>query len=163
MTIEEKKTAGPILVAIDFSVDSAAALAWAVRYAERSGQRLVLLHVVHEPASRPGFYRNSKQDLLQPMETVAREMMNQFLQPLLQEEFSQTLGHADRLFVPGLPPTRIVEVAELLDADSIVVGSRGRTGLPPVLLGSVAERVVELAQCPVVVVTSRRKDKDTEK
>jgi len=164
MTSDEKGGSTPVLVAIDFSADSAAALVWAARYAEQSGQRLALLHVVHEPAAEPGFYRDSEQDLLQPMETAAQEMMNQFLRPLLQEgQLSQALERAQQFFVPGLPATRIVEVAELLDAEPVVVGSRGRTGMPQILLGSVAGRVVELAHCPVVVVKSRRKEKASEK
>ena len=55
----------------------------------------------------------------------------------------------------GLPPGRIVEVARELGADLVVVGSRGRTGLPHILLGSVAERVVQTAPVPVTVVKRR--------
>lgn len=142
-----------ILVAIDFSEDSRAALDWAVHYAERCSMRLVILHVVHEPASSPGFYRKDGREPLQPMQEVANSMMAEFLaQAKAENPESKPLAEADLRFVPGLPPTRIVEVSDLLGAKLTVVGSRGITGLPHMLLGSVAERVIELSPRPVVVV-----------
>ena len=50
-----------------------------------------------------------------------------------------------------MPADKIVEVARNRHADLIVMGTQGRTGLPHLLLGSVAERVVRLAPCPVMV------------
>jgi nucleotide-binding universal stress UspA family protein len=46
----------------------------------------------------------------------------------------------------------IADTARAVGADLIVVGTRGRTGLPHVLLGSVAERVLRIAPCPVLTV-----------
>ena len=148
--------AGPCaLVAIDFSDDARAALLWACRYARREDLELVLLHVVHDPAASPGFYRKAPDALFRPMHTVAESMMIEFLADFTgrHPEFGH-LNEATRYFVPGLPPTRIVEVAQLLEARLIVVGSRGLTGLPHRLVGSTSERVVELAPMPVVVVKS---------
>jgi nucleotide-binding universal stress UspA family protein len=54
--------------------------------------------------------------------------------------------------VTGLPSGRICEVADEIGAGLVVVGSRGRTGLPHVMLGSVAERVAQIASAPVTVV-----------
>ncbi|HMB59408.1 MAG TPA: universal stress protein, partial [Xanthomonadales bacterium] len=66
------------------------------------------------------------------------------------------LESAQTLLVAGLPPGRISEIAKSLDAKMIVIGSRGLTGLPHLMIGSVAERVVHLASQPVVVVKSRQ-------
>ena len=63
----------PILCAVDFSADSCAALSWACRQAELSGAPLVVLHVVHDPASSPGFYRQMEEDWIRPMAEVERE------------------------------------------------------------------------------------------
>ena len=49
-------------------------------------------------------------------------------------------------------PTAILELADTLDTDLIVMGTRGLGGLKHVLLGSVAERVVQRAKCPVLTV-----------
>jgi len=51
-----------------------------------------------------------------------------------------------------LPPGRILEASESTGASLLVIGSRGAEGLPQLLQGSVSERVVERARCPVVVV-----------
>jgi len=146
----------PVLVAVDFSDDSRAALLWACGFIACAGGRLFVLHVVHDPANQPGYYRNEHNNPRQPMEQAAERMLEDFLASLQHEhpELSALAG-AERKLVSGLPPGRIVETAELLDAKLIVLGSRGMTGLPHLMQGSVAERVVELAQGPVVVVKSR--------
>lgn len=144
-----------VLVAIDFSEDSKAALIWACSYVECIGAKLILLHVVHDSASQPGFYRKKKADYLEPMQSVAETMMGEFLENLkLEQAGLDALESAELKFVPGLPPSRIVEVANLLNVGLIAMGSRGITGLEHMLLGSVAERVVKLAPGPVVVIKS---------
>ena len=145
----------PVLVAIDFSEDSKAALVWACQFAERMDTPLVLLHVVHDLASHPGFYHPSKTAHLEPMQDVAEAMMGEFLGQLRSEQPAlHVLDNADLQFVPGLPPSRIVEVANLLHASLIAMGSRGITSLPHKLLGATAERVAELSMIPVVIVKS---------
>lgn len=146
---------GPILAAIDFSEDSKAALVWACKFADCTGAPLVVLHVVHDLASHPGFYHLKKAEQLQPMQEIAESMMDEFLEGLRGEHPElHILDSVDLQFVPGLPPTRIIEVAGLLNASLIAIGSRGITSLPHKLLGMVAERVVELSFIPVVVVKS---------
>ena len=142
-----------ILCAVDFSGDSAAALGWACRQAALTDARLVLLHVVHDPASSPGFYRRVGSEWLEPMVAVAEDMMAEFLAAF--RAGAEHLPALETRLVRGLPPGRIVEVARGLGADLVVVGSRGRTGLPHILLGSVAERVVQTAPVPVTVVKRR--------
>jgi nucleotide-binding universal stress UspA family protein len=154
-----------VLVAVDFSDDSRAALIWACQFANCVGAPLVVLHVIHDPATMPGFYRSEGQDELRPMQAVAQSMMDEFLEEMKTiHPAGDVLKTATTRLVAGLPPGRIIEVAELLGAQLIVLGSRGLTGLPHLMLGSVAERVVELAPQPVVVVKapdreSRKKNK----
>ena len=150
----------PILVAIDFSDDSRAALLWACEYADCVGAQLILLHVIHDPASNPGFYQSESPGQMLPMKDVAESMMNDFLADTTKKQpHLEALKTADTHLVKGLPPGRIVEVADLLKAKLIVIGNRGMTGLDHMLLGSVAERVVELAPGPVVVVKSENRPK----
>lgn len=152
------------MIAIDFSEDSKEALLWAARYAAARDTELQLLHVVHDLASNPGFYKKPKDLQMEPLQDVAETMMQEFLAGIVADEpefaFLETL---ETHFIRGLPPTRIVEVARLLDVDLIVVGSRGKTGLPHRLVGSTSERVVELASAPVVVVKSEHHGKLDEK
>jgi nucleotide-binding universal stress UspA family protein len=148
--------AGPVLCAVDFSADSEAALLWAAAQAEREDARLVVLHVVHDPASSPGFYRKPGAEWLQPMEEVARQMFTEFLDAVRERNpEARGLGRIETMQVDGLPSGRICEVAAEIGARLVVVGSRGRTGLPHVMLGSVAERVAQVAEAPVTVVKSR--------
>jgi len=162
MTDAINKT-NPVLVAIDFSDDSRAALIWAAKYAGQIGVPLILLHVVHESASYPGFYHQRHKGELLPMQQVAEEMMGEFLASIKNANPDMPAVQTARIeFISGLPPSRIIEMAGMLDAGIIVIGNRGLTGLPHLLLGSVAERVVELSTIPVVVVKAdtRRKRSD---
>jgi nucleotide-binding universal stress UspA family protein len=59
--------------------------------------------------------------------------------------------------VEGLPATEIVQRAREIGADLIVIGTHGRRGIAHVVLGSVAERVVQHAPCPVLTVPVPRK------
>jgi nucleotide-binding universal stress UspA family protein len=143
----------PTLVAVDFSEDSRAALLWAAHLANLTGGRLIVLHVVHDPADQPGYYRRNRENRLQPMERAADEMFDAFLADVRRDHVSlPALERAEKTVVDGLPPTRIVEMASRLDAALIVIGRRGRTRLPQLLQGSVSKRVVQLATVPVVVV-----------
>ncbi len=143
----------PVLVAVDFSPDSEAALLWACDYARLAGAPLAVLHVVHDPADAPGFYHRGEFDWSRPMADMAAQLFDTFLADM-KARHSDVAALADlrRIQVKGLPASRIVEVAEKEEARLIVTGSRGRTGLPHILLGSVAERVVQTSRKPVTVV-----------
>lgn len=150
---KSSRRSGPVLVAVDFSDDSRAALAWAGEYARTSGAELLVLHVVHDPAAKPGFYRRKDDKRVRPMVEVSKEKMTDFMKESTKARRDlEALQTADTKIVSGLPAGRIVEVAEKVGARLIVVGSQGRTGLPLILLGSVAERVAQLAPIPVVIV-----------
>jgi nucleotide-binding universal stress UspA family protein len=64
----------------------------------------------------------------------------------------------DSIVVHGVPFHEIVETAKQHHVDLIIMGTHGHTGLTHVLLGSVAEKVVRLASCPVLVTRQPAKD-----
>ena len=145
--------AGQVLVGVDFSEDSKAALLWGARYAQQNAMLLTVLHVVHDPADKPGFYSKENDPRPRPMADVAKEMLDDFMVKMAEQNPDlQILEQADALLVTGIPSGRIVEIAEEIGAELIVVGNRGRTGLKSILLGSVAERVVQLSDVPTVVI-----------
>ena len=153
---EEKKS--PILVAVDFSRDSRAALIWACKMAALSKTPVVVLHVVHDPAEAPGTYKRDEKDDLRPMEDVAERMMAGFLKSICEDEVPRKiLDRVRTRLVGGLPVSRILEIAEKEGAALIVMGSQGRTGLDRLLLGSKAEQVVRLSPVPVTIVKSNVK------
>ncbi len=164
LTADEKPAGGPardgqILVAVDFTPDSEAALIWGCEYAGLLGVPVTVLHVVHDPADAPGSYRTQDTDLLRPMQDVAAGMMEDFLEQVRAKHPGlATLREAEAVLVKGLPASRILEQARLQKARIIVMGSRGHTGLPHLLLGSKAERVVQLAPIPVTIVKAKKND-----
>ena len=92
------------------------------------------------------------------MEEAAEEMMEAFLKKIRKAHPDQIpLQEAIPQLVVGTPVTRIVEIAEKKQAYMIIIGSHGRTGLSHLLVGSKAERVVQLSPIPVTVVKTSRK------
>lgn len=150
---------GPVLVAVDFSADSEAALIWAARYAGLAGAGILVLHVVHDPGDAPGYYRRGPADVLRPMEDVAKEMLDAFLEKVRGDHREvAAVARLESRLVRGIPASRILEAAESAQARLIVMGSRGRTGLPHLLLGSKSERVVQLSPVPVTIVKAETND-----
>jgi universal stress protein A len=137
-----------ILVATDFSADSAAALDHALVWAKHLGARVHLLHSCHLTiqTNPPGFIA-LPQDVIASVRSAAQarlqELANKSAEPGVPLETH--LSERD-------PVNAILEYARSVPADLIVVGTRGLTGLKHVLLGSVAERTVRLAACPVLTV-----------
>ncbi len=149
---------GPILVPVDFSPDSEAALRHAAELSGLLKAPLLIVHVVHDPGDAPGYYSVKDQDRhLQKLEDVAAEMFEEFLAGLVADNSDLAgIATAQRVLVTGLPVNRILELADKHGARMIVMGSQGRTGLAHVLLGSKAEQVVRLAKIPVMIVKSGR-------
>ncbi len=85
-------------------------------------------------------------------------MLGQFIEEIREAHPDLKLDAVATQLVLGIPENRILEVAEKEGADMIVMGSRGRTGLPHLLLGSKAERVAQLAAIPVTIVKAGAKD-----
>jgi nucleotide-binding universal stress UspA family protein len=137
-----------ILVPIDFSEPSRAALAYARDLAVRLGARLDLLHVV-EQVVLPSFYVPG-----------APAVFPESLDALRGSAEAELRREAEALGLPAAgweaqvvtatPSFGIVEQAEARKSDLIVMATRGLTGVARLLLGSTAERVVRMAPCPVL-------------
>ena len=137
-----------ILVPLDFSDSAEAILGWAGHLAEEHGSTVLLLHVYHLPVEfqqlegaylPPDFWANVKSEAEQQLDKHAQKLRD--------------AGVEVETFVrEGYPATVIVEEAQGLSADLIVIGTHGHTGLKHLLLGSIAERVVQKAACPVLTV-----------
>ncbi|MBT7371927.1 MAG: universal stress protein [Gammaproteobacteria bacterium] len=73
---------------------------------------------------------------------------------------SPSLAKALRLMVIGLPVARVIEVVSLVDPEMLVIGSKGRTGIQQLLLGSKAAQLVQM--CPVSITIVKSKTKESE-
>ena len=138
-----------ILCPIDFSVFSTRALRHAAALARRFEARLVVLHVV--PQWQP--YANMPAYFPEPM------LANPVLCAQVQRDVSTFVADAIALGVPvetvvreAEPWREILSVADEKAVDLIVMGTHGRGGFEQLLMGSVAEKVLNRASCPVVTV-----------
>ena len=138
-----------ILVPTDFSEASTIAVRYAKALAEAFDASLHLMHVQEDPfllsAAPEGFYPPA--GFYEDMEKAANAKLEQVL---IQAE----LGRAQTTVVArkGSPFVEIIRYARELEIDLIVMGTHGRGPIAHMLLGSVAERVVRKAPCPVLTV-----------
>jgi nucleotide-binding universal stress UspA family protein len=138
-------TAQHILVPTDFSADADNALEYAMQLARTLQARLTLLHVI-EPLA-VGSIDALPATFLPDLEAKITDIMASY-----HARVTAAGIPCDYTIVHGVPFQVIVETAGTARTDLIIMGTHGRTGLRHVLLGSVAERVVRLAPCPVLVV-----------
>ena len=150
----QKNQTQPILVPVDFSTDAQAALLFASELADCMGLPLIVLHVVHDPGDAPGFYAGRQsEDQLRKMEDVAADMMAEFMAKMVADNPGRkVLKQARTMLLVGLPVTRTLEAAAEVQAKMLVMGSKGRTGLSHIMLGSKAEQIVRLSPHPVTIV-----------
>ena len=142
-----------ILCPVDFSDSSREAMRRAADLVKASGGSLTLFHVVHVPLTSYGegapMMPSSGPELTRELGSEAEKTLAEWKRRA-EEMGARTVTTQ---VVAGVPWNTIVEA---LDADRsydlVVMGTEGRTGLGRVLLGSVAERVVRHAPCPVLVV-----------
>jgi nucleotide-binding universal stress UspA family protein len=141
-----------ILYATDLSAASTAAWDEAQRLARLSQAELVLLHVVPPFAFPPeGYFPAS---VYQEMVDAAHGEAHETLGRLLERQVDPWLKVRTRI-EEGPAATRILDVAGEEKVDLIVMGTHGRSGLPRLVLGSVADRVVRQATCPVLTARVR--------
>ncbi len=137
-----------ILVPTDFSESSRSALDAAIGLLE-SGSILHVCHVVDDVPLSYGYIGTAAMgpDVRTRMsKEAARELESFSLDELpVGAEIHRTVVH-------GAPYAAILKFAKEIDADLIVMATHGRTGIKHALIGSVAERVVRKAPCPVLVV-----------
>jgi universal stress protein A len=160
-----------ILVPIDFSATANRALHYAIEEAEQHQAKLTLLHVLPQqhgttvyyvhgaPEGRRGYEAEFGGSLPTPFpstpHTVRRDYDEEALTQLRDLVPSAFSSSWDARVAIGDPADAIVREANQIGADLIVMGTHGRTGLQHVLLGSVAEKVVRHAACPVLTVRQR--------
>ena len=134
------------LVPADFSTGSEIALNQAIEMARKNRGKLLLVHVISATFVFPleaGF-----SDIVEILEKNARESVKKLFQR------KRLKPARDRsILITGLDPAQaIVSQAKKSRASMIIMGSHGRTGLQKFLLGSVAERTLRYAHCPVLIV-----------
>ena len=139
-----------ILVPVDFSPHAEHALDMAVDLAAKLGTRTIHLIHVHHPPPMPTPLPGSGPSHQEVEERVLEDAASA-LEALSKRVERASIG-VERAVYVGSPAEIICAQAAARGADLLVMGTRGRTGLRHVLLGSVAERTVAHAPCPVLTV-----------
>ena len=143
-----------ILVPVDFSSPSLQALEYAIEFQRQHKAELIVLHAV-EPiyfAAMDGVYGAGfdASIVYREMERAAREQLASLSAKLRKRRIDVRVLHT-----VGPASQVIVDAAKKLAADLIIMSTHGRTGLAHVFMGSVAERVVRSAPCPVLTTHPR--------
>jgi len=161
-----------ILVPTDFSPATHSALVYAYEEATQHQAKLTLLHVLqHHPATEVYYVKDTPQSGTgyaefgeklpafppSPPETVRRDFHEEALVHLHDLVPASFTGSWEAQVTAGDPAEAIVRTAAEIGVDLIVMATHGRTGLPHILLGSVAEKVVRHASCPVLTVRQRER------
>lgn len=140
-----------ILVATDFSEPSEAALAYGRELARTFGAKLTVLHACENIAARAygadGFVF-AEPELQRDVEAAARKQMD----ALLTDEDRNVLHAQPVVLTANSTAASIVSFARETNTDLIIMGTHGRGAVAHLLMGSVAERVVRTAPCPVLTV-----------
>jgi nucleotide-binding universal stress UspA family protein len=146
-----------VLVAMDGSEDSFQALRFLLSLPLARQTKLRLLSVVEPiryPASAPGALRGQLSRMLKELESERRGELEKVLERAAAQ-LEGSITRVTRATPTGDPADVIIAAAAARDTDLVVVGARGLGGMTRLLLGSVSEKVLQHARCPVLIVKER--------
>jgi nucleotide-binding universal stress UspA family protein len=150
-----------ILVPLDCREHNRHVFDYAVALAGKLQTRLTLLHILEMPT----LAETAEGDVAFPLQHVSVSVADYIRQQEAEKrrrldayvQQAQSTGlRCEAVLMHGVPFQQILDRARDQEADLILMGTQGRTGLHHVFLGSVAEKVVRLAPCPVLVVHRQR-------
>ena len=151
------KTIRKIICPVDFSEPSDAALRYAVDLADHFSAEIVLLHAINQIDPTPSPSYTLTHHVMEQIPQIMQQMTenaHDALQKLIANHIADRVP-ARHVVEVGDPATRIVEAAEKEQADLIVIATHGRSGIKGFFFGSVAEKVVRTAGCPVLTMKHR--------
>jgi nucleotide-binding universal stress UspA family protein len=138
-----------ILFPTDFSNGARAAMDHAISLAKDYKAKLILLYVIQDISIAEWYIPSSISagELVEDMQKSAWQEMDKWI-----AEVSLQVKDVEKMVVRGVPFVEIIRTAKERNADLIVIGTHGRTGIDHMLFGSTAEKVVRKAACPVLTV-----------
>lgn len=153
-----EKKLSKILVAIDGSHAAFDAADYAVMLAKQHNAQLFLLHVLHpeEYYSSLQFFEikqsSDSKELIEQAKTEANKWFDIIKKKIEEDILEKQMKIESAIIVSTATVDSILDYADEKDVDLIVVGTRGRSGIKKLLLGSTASGIVTYASCPVIVV-----------
>lgn len=149
MSCESNKS---LLVPVDFSRNSLEAVNLALFFAKKMGCRLKLLHVVRDATLDSQGGAKVRKKYMQHLEKAAQGLMTEFLSKHnINKKAKSNDCEVEAVMTTGVPLEIIIQEADKGKHGMIVMGASGKTEISKLLLGSVAERVIQLSKIPVVI------------
>ena len=140
-----------IVVPTDFSEASVAVLDWVKRLNQRGHAEVHVVHVVQQPVvympMMAGPAAGPMPDISE-MQRLSEESLGIFIDKHMADLETPPV----KKVLVGRPAEEITDYAKEIDAQMIVIATRGQSGIAHMMLGSVAEGVVRQAQCPVLTI-----------
>ncbi len=136
-----------ILVPTDGSEPSHRAAEFAIALAKNFNAEIIAVYVIDRFIIEEVSKVHERRELEKEIKSKAERTLNYVVKSAEMEGL-----RASSVILEGPPYDQIVRQAEALNVDVIVMGTTGRRGMERILIGSVAERVIEYAPCPVIVV-----------
>lgn len=141
-----------ILCPVDFSETSKTAFRYACEFARSMGSKIVLLNVVE-----PGPIAVDMTLTYIPVEEDLAAAAKKDFVALVEDAAKMGIETSSEVII-GIPSEVILEKVAAVDADLVIMGSHGKTGLSRLLMGSVAEAVIRKAGVPVLIVKANEKE-----
>ncbi|MEG8946327.1 universal stress protein [Rosettibacter firmus] len=144
-----------IIIPTDFSSLSFSAFDYAVDLAEKIGAKIHLIYVLEKtpPFLAVHSLDVSEDEIMNNMEEEAKRQLNETAQKLQNDSNVEII----QVLRKGIDYEEIVKYSNEVEKGLIVIATHGRTGILHTLLGSVAEKVIRYAKCPVLVITPQSK------
>ena len=136
-----------ILCPIDFSEYSKEALKYAVSFAMKDEAKLFLLHVIDIRTFEDDLEVIGVEQIRDEITKLHKSRLLDYIPKEIRNDIKMEV-----LVVSGIPFAEIIDISNKNNMDMIIMGSHGRTGIAHIMLGSVAEKVARIANCPVLIV-----------
>ncbi len=143
-----------IMSPTDFSEPSDLALEAAIELTEHFSSELLLVHVVAPISAAPAMTGHSAisfSEIMNEMKTSTENLLNHMIENKIPDHI-----HARPQLLEGLPAEEIALLAKKENVDLIVISSHGRSGWKRLMFGSVTDKVMRIATCPVLIVTPHK-------
>jgi len=140
------------VVPVDFSGTSEAALDHAVKLSRERKGKLLLLHAIPTSAMVTAGSYEGTPEMIMELEKAQREDAQKQMDKLIRKKKLKPGTFRSMIARRGDPARVIANEAKKARASMIVMGSHGRTGLKRLVLGSIAERTLRYARCPVLII-----------